>query len=527
MDDKQVIVEHRERDGTRVLAIATGMTSRALAQSKLVTTLSSRGLILKPDGTTEEWVPEGTFVDFENGKERTFVYGHDFDAEPLLRRAEGNREEAWKALHASITAVNRAFLDHALSESDVTRIAGTGPLALLPAADGSVLVLPGDLVTRCAAAHGEQAEIDNRLLWIHPDYQTLNPSWAFSFMAGTVAYRIASGVPPFAAHRPFKRKVDGCEAISIDMRNGFFEPIDTAVWAIRPAAAACINALVSSGTATSIDTLASFGPTIDSVIDPARESVPESEEFAAKRLAYAAKIASDARREDFLRRYRTAFIAGALVLVGFLVLLAVYVRDLKAEPDTLSLKPIEVVDGYYAAVDSLDQETTKAYCVKGLKTEYDNYITNFYVTSRIRLSYEGSGIVTPEDLYDLQNPGTNMIYGITRFESGNLMASSELAACTVSFYYWLPVSAKETETDASSVLLSIMRRTDKVTLEFAKDRWKISGIETLESENIPVDGDTLLKMIKSGIASDLPYAPADAELEKAKRAREAKTGPIF
>lgn len=531
MEGRSVIVEHLDRDGSRVLAIETGMTPRVLAQSKLVAAMSGHGLIVRSDGTTDEWIPEGTFVRSVDGHERTYVYGPDFDAEPLSTLAEGDRTEAWKNLHAAITAVNRAYLDRKLTDSDMTQIAGAGPLALLPARDGTVLILPGNLVSRCVAAHGEETEIAMRLLWVHPDYRTLNPSWAFSFMAGTIAYRIAAGVPPFAAHRPFKRGVAGSEAIGIDIRNGFFEPIDTAVWAIRPAAAACVNALVSSGTATSVDTLASFGPSIDSVIDPARESVPESEEFAAKRVAFASRLAADARREDILRRYRTAFIAGGVALVACVALVVAYVMNRNAGPDTLSLKPIDVVEGYYAAVEKLDQETADAYCVKGLKTEYDNYMTNFYVTSRIRLSYEGSLIVTPEDLYALRDPGTNMIYGITRYESSDLMASNELAACTVSFYYWLPVSAKEGDTRTTGVLLSIVRRKDKVTLEYAKNRWKISGIEPLESEDIPVDGDVLLKLIKSGAAEDLPYAPAAAEMEKAENARAAeraaKSGPLF
>jgi hypothetical protein len=527
MEDKSVIVEHREHDGMRVLAVDTGMSSRALAQSKLVNSLSSRGFIFKADGSVDAWTPLGTYSEIIDGKEKTFIYGPDFDADPLLQYAEGNREIAWKALHASITAVNRAFLDRQITGEDVTNIAGAGPLALLPASDGTVLALPPDLILRCIAAHGEKAEIDNRVLWVHPDYRTINPSWAFSFMAGTVAYRIVSGIAPFAANRDLKRKATGCEAIGIDMRNGFFEPIDMAVWAIQSAAATCINSLVSTGKATSIDMLASFGPSIESVIDPARESIPESEEFAAKRVAYAEKIAQDAKREDFFRHYRTAFIVGGILFVSALVLLAVYIRDLNSGPDTLGLKPLEVVDGYYNAVENLDQEISEAYSVKGLKTDYESYISNFYVTSRIRLSYEGTGIVTPENLYALKNPGTNMIYGITRYESRNLMVSPELAECTVSFYYWLPLSDKEGETDTSTVLLSILHCTDRVSLAYEKNRWKITGIEKLESEPIPVDGDALLEMIKSGIAGDLPYAPADAELEKAKREREAKSGPLF
>ena len=532
------IVDIREHEGRRVLAVSTGMTSRALAQSKLALALSEPGCVFAPDGSVSQWKVEGTISSGEGDKDETFIFGEAFEGTPLIVAATGARDAAWKALHTAISAISRAFVEKKISEMELVAIAAAGPGAIFVGDDGKILALPSDLYIRCIGNHGEDAEIANRQLWIHPDHRTINPTWAFSFLAGTLAYRIAAGVTPFDRVSGTKRNMPKSEALALDMRSDLFEPIDIAVWAIRPAAAACINALVSTKVATSTDTLVSFGPSIDAVIDPAKEGIPESEEFAAAREERAQKIRKTARRKDFFRRYKTTFRVGAIVIVLTGILFGTYLNDLRGKPDTRGLTPEKVVLGYYDAIATLDQEIPRAYTEKGVKTGYDEYTSNLYVTSKVRVTYEGAGIVTPAQLFAAGTPGKGMIYGMTGFAVHGLTVTDKKAECTVSFWYWIPLS--ESATDAGTkqnqpsktaqspdangknqpeeILLSVYAYSDRVSLEYRKDRWKISGINELRREMVTNDGQKLIAAIAAGTAETLPFAPSPDEIEKAKAA---------
>ena len=131
------------------------------------------------------------------------------------------------------------------------------------------------------------------------------------------------------------------------------------------------------------------------ITDPAKAAIPESEDFAAAREACAKKIAARAARKAFFRRNRGAFRIGAIAVIAVAVFVGMYVNDLRAKPDTMGLSPAQIVGGYYDAIAALDQEIPRAYGVKGLKTPYDDTVTNFYVTSRVRTNFEGVGIESP------------------------------------------------------------------------------------------------------------------------------------
>jgi hypothetical protein len=129
-----------------------------------------------------------------------------------------------------------------------------------------------------------------------------------------------------------------------------------------------------------------------------------------------------------------------------------------------------------------------------------------------------------------------MIYGITGFAIHDLTISGKDAECTVSFWYWLPVSESATDatakqnqagkaaqateangkTQPDEILLSVYAYSDRVSLEYLKDRWKISGIHELRRELVTDNGQKLVEAIAAGTAKTLPFAPEAAEIEKAK-----------
>jgi len=514
------LVELRELDGNQVLGIASGLSPRSFAQTRIASSLSSHGHVFHPDGTVDEWIPAGTICVESGGKSEMYVYGPAFEGISLLSAVDEQRETAWKLLHTTISVLTKAYLEQKISAELMTEITSAGPGAIITAADGSVLVLPSDLFIRCVGGHGETCEITNRLLWIHPDYRTINPSWAFSFMAGALAYRIASGYPPFGRAATQANSIPKAEDIALDMKNDLFEPLEVSVWAIRPAAAACINALVSTKVATSTDTLVSFGPSIDSIIDPAKESIPESEEFVAARMAVEKKILDTAQRKDFFRRYKTTLLIAGIALLLLTAFIASFIHDNGKKPTTLGLRPAEVVSGFYEGVNTLDQDIPRAFMYKHVKSGYDNLMTNLFVTSKVRQSYEkDSGVVSPAKLYVDKDPQNRMIYGITGLTIQENSLSKESGTYTVSFYFWLPESIKEYDVvDVKNIpiQLSVYAYKDIMTIGYYKDRWKITAIQQVRRDLVEGDAEMILKKIAEGTADTFPYAPSSEEIESVK-----------
>ncbi len=530
------IVAHCARDGTEVLAVDTGMTARAFAQSKLPKELTVPGFILDPSGTLSPWTPEGTFCTGTGSDERISVYGPAFAGKTLLEAFSGTREAAWKQLYQSILLIHKSVVAGLVSAEQLAQIAGAGPESILCDDAGRVLVLPAELYTRSLGQHGELAAFENRIRWVHPDYLTITPSRAFAFLAGTAAYRIASGTSPFeqtiemGTNTPSESFIFA-EDTARNIRHSIFEPLELALWNIRPAAATCINALVSTELATSSDTLLAFGPDFSAIIDPQRDGTEESAEHRAAREAAKKKRDGLIRRERFIRKYRRAFGIGAIVAIAIGIVAGVYVSDLKDKPTTIGLAPEEVVSGFYGGIATLDQEIPQCYSAKGVKNEYSELITNLYVTSRVRQSYErDTGIMTPAQLFAARgNIGKMTVYGMTGLTVTQTSRTATAAEYDVSLYLWIPTSEDQTPPDTSStevpVQLSIYRYGDTVRLAYAKDRWKIAEFRPKGAELVEGDAKKILAEIADGSAAGQPWTPTAAEIETAEKEMMPQESP--
>jgi hypothetical protein len=519
------IVEAKEREGRGVLAIRTGLTPRAFAQSKLPRETTSRGLIFEPSGSIRAWIPEGTFSEGSGPEERVWVYGPEFPGQTLLSMLSSDRETAWARLHQAISLIHKAALSGLVTSADLALIAGAGPEALVCGENGSVLALPHGLYTRAIANQGERIAFDNRLRWVHPDRRTISPARAFAFLAGTCAYRIAAGFPAFGEAIAMGENAPAEPSIFVEdaarnIRHSIFEPLSLASWELRPAAASCIDALVSTQLAASADTLLAFGTEYKSLIDPQKEGHPASEAHKAAREASARRRAGLVRRERFIRKYRRAFAIVGAIAVTTGILAGVLISDLRSKPTTIGLSPMEVVSGYYGAIDRLDQEIPKAYRDSAVVIDYENIVTNLYVTSKIRQSYEGEEvIISPATLFALGNPGKRGVYGLTNLSIKENFSSANAAEYSVSLYQWLPESEHPVETAADGTVpaqLSISRRTETMRLEWRKDRWMISAFIPTGRTLITDDATLIFFQIEDGTARAQPWAPTGEEIEAAR-----------
>ncbi len=520
------IVSTKENEGRSVLTMDTGMTPRAFAQTRLPQTLSRAGYIIRPSLEIEEWIPEGTFCDETRPNAAMQVWGPLFSGDTLLASITGDdRESAWKKLYQCVSLISRASIAGKISPEIVTALSGAGPEAILLAEDGSVLLLPSDLYTRCIDGHGEKNVVENRLFWIHPDFRTQNPSWSFAFLAGTLAYRIIAGKPPFHPGDSAQ-----AEELAVNMQKGIFEPLQLAVWEIRAAAASCINALISTGIATSTDTLLAFGPAYSSILDPSKEGIPPTSEYTGEKAKAEKKRKAIIARKRFFHRHRTSLIVGGAIAALTAVLAGTYLNDIKDRPDTKGLNALAVVTGFYRGLASLDQEIPQAYLLRGVKTEYSDLITNLYVTSKVREAYEKDvGILSPARLFLLRSPEKKTVFGITGLTAEKVSENTADAEYTVKFYIWLPFSpgSADTANPEADVQLSVYQYQDTVMLASRKGLWKISKIQNVRKDLIEGSGKALLEKIADGSADVLPYAPSRTDLEKEKAALEALQGQTF
>jgi len=544
MDAKRMsIVAVREHEGRRCLTLDTGLTARAFAQSRLPQLIGSKGFIFAPDGAITEWLAEGTWCDETTGAERMLISGADFSGISLLEALAEPAERAWARMHQCVSLIHRAAVAGAISGERLAEIAAAGPGAILAGDDGRVLVLPGTLYERCASALGKDADYEGRILWVHPDIRLIDPNHAFAFMAGTLAYRIISGKDAFRSiplpqqaprqGRPDKRKKDAIQPADETvryMREGFFEPLETLVWNVRPAAAACVDALVSARVAASADTLVAFGPSLGEVLDPAKANEPESPAFLETRAKAERRLRAIIGRDRFIRLWKSSLIGGGVALAILAVVVGITARDISKKPSTKGMDADTVVATYYDAIARLDQEIPTRFLARGVKADYSDMTAGIYVTSKMRESTDGgAGIMSPALLAVVKNPGRKSVYGMTGLRITPISKADALCRYEVDFWLWVPSA------DEGYYQLSVYRYHDDVEVGRVKDRWMITklnaGIAHPARDLVEGDGNKILTLaIEDDSAIDeaaakervarYPWLPTAAERDSAKRQLE-------
>lgn len=518
------IVFSRFEAGREVLAISTGMSERDAARSKLPQEIITPALVIDGEGTLAHWVAEGTVCDKESGN--LVIWGPSFPGITLLASARsGDSASAWAALHRVASLVKKAHLAGNLDDDALRSIATGGPEAIICGTDGRVLILPANLYTRALESHGGLITAENRAFWVHPDTDTLNTGWSFAFLMGTVAYRIVTGREPFAV--PDQSRIseeDGSieEQIARNIGQGIFEPVELARWNVKKQAADSINALISSKVAASIDTLLAFGPDYSSLFDSAKDGSQAPSDFFEKKKSAKRRRDATIDRESFIRRHRRSFVIGSIIAFFTLLLAGVYIHDMSEKPTTKGMSAEAVIRGYYGGIASLDQEIPAAYAAKGIKADYADMLTNLFVATKMRETFERTkGIISPQDLFHGEDPDKKNVFGISRLTINTLAEDTFTAKYGVSYYLWLPV-APPTEDDAKATAenatanapinsLSIYRYRETVTLSRVKERWQISSIVPIERTLVAEGAAEILSRIATGRATDEQWAPLPGE----------------
>ncbi|MCL2880795.1 MAG: hypothetical protein FWF29_11155, partial [Treponema sp.] len=205
-----------EYNGRTVLGFDTGLDSQAFAQSKMAQFISQCGILVFPDGRTEQWKAVGVVEKARtiNGTPTMVMWGPDFPGESLdtLVRDQGRKEEAIDAvkyyLKARIIVGNEQPIYGGACGVMVASGNGTENYPR-----GTILFMPERLTKRCIEAGGDD-EILAASQWVHPDFRNDDLT---VFSAAAMFYTILTGQIPF-------QQKDG-DTLRQDIREGVFIPL--------------------------------------------------------------------------------------------------------------------------------------------------------------------------------------------------------------------------------------------------------------------------------------------------------------
>jgi hypothetical protein len=330
---------------------------------------------------------------------------------------------------------------------------------------GTLLFPPEGLVKRCLEAEGIGAAEER----LHPD---LAGGEGIAYSAGIMMYEIFCGRLPFNREDPL--------LLRQDIREGVFMPPGLAAPGLDKELAGLISLALApvkqkSGAAPRPVPAAiaeALGPpgsrSRDSWITP-----PAGEDLAKFRL----------EQEQFLKRKNltvntrrfvtrnTAVISG-LLIAAFALFLGVrsFIKAQEERPTTIGMTPLEVVETYYGSFGALDHETMSACVLKKAGKGDIEMVINFFVITRVRGAYEAGGLnnfISAGDWFEAGSPETDKtVFGVTDLHIKPLREREGEVHMEASYTLWMPDNLSQ----GTPV-------TDRLSLSFNKDRWRIAAIE--------------------------------------------------
>ena len=529
-----------EREGVAVLALDSGLNELQFAKSGRAASVKEKGIILLANGEESEWEMLGAFCRKASGT--VAFYGEDFAGRSLLSLVEeaaglspqeaGKRRELWLRFVACTNA---------LYKSDGARqaFAANGPASILCGEEGDILVLPPRVFADCASSLPENERFALRGCWVHPylaggGKEKVTAEKAFAFTLGCLALKMLTGEHPLAfllkeissskeenAEKPI---MEDFGALVSERR---FVPASRAVWGISDEAAAALDALLLDEDAEKA--ISGFFNLCGDFDAFCKQALPQGGEADGGFQAFAEKLSAEKKKlkkkylaKRVARRHWAAVAVAALCAAIVAAIASPIAESLKNRPTTAGLEPFEVVQGFYEAVGSLDQEVPSAYSSGGAAKRYEDLTSRLFVSLKMLRAYSPERAwISPAAFYSdvaegVPVPQEMRIYGITRLRIEEEARLAETATYNVSFFIWVPTVDAETGQQTTESLgegpLTVYACADRVTvaLNEKNGRWTIAAIEGAEWEVIPVTRKEIAEdaaECAEGGASKYPFAP--------------------
>ncbi len=504
------------------LILDTAISEREAAQTKLMQYFAEPGVIVRPEkGDAFSFEPYNwteSYAEPALGRktESVFVSGPAFDGVPLyeiLSEAEEanesnqDRKPSASAIEKATKAVNLLckIEEYALDYGE--RIPGgslpqNGPMGILFAEDGSVLYLPSSIL---------QHSLDSRLENLSSEYDGCWKNTALSgleakrFTLAAYAYDVLAGTKPFPEKDRQKRAADFFDHNFIPLEKivtcepGTKELFSIINHNLRCSAPVQLSEKKRKKAEKAKQVRQSKGMSED--LGDKSKVIPEIPSFSERKvLDYRndpdwISFSKQTKTKRFFRKYSSQLKVGCVVSVILLFFLVTFIRDKANGASTKGLEPDEVVEMFYNAMNTMDTNAMDASRFSKVADPYSNLIVGYYVTSKVRESYESVKTYTPGQWLHIKNPQTAAFFGITNLNYTLVDTDSTEnpvhPGYTFKVHYYLIFNE-------GGQVISVMEENDLVTVSWKSDRYKLSGIESNQID-IDVDTELFLQDLESAI----------------------------
>lgn len=483
------------------LVLDTGLTAREAAQAKLMQFLIEPGYIAEINGdgsvSFSQYTFQQSFEETEKGRKNSSVHisGPAYKGTPLIEILNGDDIEKARTAVNKISRIVEASL-----EADMT-LPTVGPLGTLLGDDGTVLFLPYTLLNKALYSRGDAFLSKYEGCWRNT---ALTFKDGLRFTVAAYAYKVLSGTMPFPSDNSYSRVEDyydrnfnrlnwfcrlekGGSTVNTD---GIFSAVEQDLSCAAPEMETSNKKKTGKKKKPQVFTTA----------------VPELPAFDNRVITDAGTQKSyqlqqkSIKRARFFRKNNGTITACTIGLVVLLLVGTSWLKDLMSKPTTLGMEPQEVVETFYEAFDTLDSVLFDSTRTDGAGESISNIIATFFVTAKMRESYEGITTYTPSKWLNTLNPDTANIYGISHM---TITAHPEKSTDTMKVYsahYFI------LHTEAPELLISEVNET--VTVMWKKDRWLVSGLET-EDEEYKEDYEAFFEKLRALVPANTSYDAAE------------------
>ncbi|MCR5217415.1 hypothetical protein [Treponema sp.] len=525
----------------------TSLSSAAFARARFAEHLDEKGFLSSEENGVWKFTPF-TFTETEEENDLIYLTAPGFDGQTLASFVDG--EDKNKAVYAMALTVK--ILEQALIQNVKLDAVGAGGI-FFSSDFKKVLFIPKLFFKTSLNVLGSREYTLNQGLYVNPGLKGEN---AIRYMQSALSYRLLAGRFPYEA--------DSYEMQEEDFRDRNFIPLKNLVYGLKKTLADFVDGgLLQNPLAK--EELKSFAakqfpletlylecgleqdgsiPSEGKLKDVKRHSSVSEEEFNRQREKVIEKKQSMVDKRRWLRRHRTILkiAAAAVLILG--VLSFTYYSSWTKKPSTKGLTSLEVVRAYYTGVNNLDSDVTKYTSDGDSMRERDKVISNIYASVKQLVGMDINREAQTPAKWLNYNQLSFRIFGLTNFtvdgkaeelyyyaparkdkkaalleENGKRLSDSDKASYRVSYYL---------VNNALSPELCIEKYLDTVSLEYKKDRWLVTKIESVREESSLAtedfvrdyqaalkDNEDDLSKAAEALRQKYDFIPTEAELAQA------------
>ena len=338
-----------------------------------------------------------------------------------------------------------------------------------------VLFLPKNLLEASLSSLGEENFSELYGKYLNPVF---SGKTAVRFLQAVIVYKAICGKVPFAEKNASSRETD--------IRDLNYCPLRYAVFGVDEKIL-----LFTENAFAGKDCL--FPKEEFSALELKEPSSSDLEKFKAESQKFLLSQEKRIRAKRWLRAKSTVIkICAAVFIFAIAAVVSLY-RTFLEKRTTKGLTSLQTVEMYYSAVNLLDVDSARASSAKSLGGRVDR-LANIFVTGKTSSMYNAGNDLVPPSVWLVKNQLSHNIYGISNFtvdgspcrtffngqrrkenpvaifeENGQKIFLGETKEYQVEFFIFDSLGE-------DSLCVSLQK--EKVSLEFKKDRWIITGIQT-------------------------------------------------